>query len=94
MGRQKQHEASLETRSGLRHYRFGILLAALLGMLVYEPLIELIAPRLAPVATRCTFGIIFGWLTISAVYAVSTHRQTPLVALMLGIPVFLAEMPT
>ena len=68
MGRQKRHEMSPETRSGLRHYRFGILLSRLLGMLVYEPLIELIAPQLPPVATRFTFGIIFGGLTISAVY--------------------------
>jgi len=92
MGRQNRHEMSPESRSGLRHYRFGILLAALLGMLVYEPLIELIAPKLPPVASRFTFGIIFGWLTISAVYAVSTRRQTPLVALILGVPVFLAEI--
>ena len=83
---------SPETRSGLRYYRFGILLAALLGMLLYEPLIELIAPQLPPVAIRITFGIIFGWLTISAVYAVSTRRQTPRVALMLGMLVFLAEI--
>ena len=83
---------SLDTRSGLRHYRFGILLAALLGMLLYGPLIELISPQLPPVATRFTFGIIFGWLTISAVFAVSTRRQTPLVALILGITALLAEM--
>ena len=83
---------SPETPSGLRHYRFGILLGALLGMLVYEPLIELIAPQLPPIVTRLTFASIFGWLTISAVYAVSQRRQTPLVALILGIPLFLAEL--
>ena len=83
---------SLETPSGLRHYRFGILLAALLGMLVYGPLIELIAPQLPPLLTRLTFGSIFGWLTISAVYAVSKRRQTPRAALMLGISLFLAAI--
>jgi hypothetical protein len=80
-----------ETLSGLRRYRFGILLAALLGMLVYKPLIELVAPQFPPILTRLTFGSIFGWLTISAVYAVSKRRQTPRVALALGIAVCLVE---
>ena len=64
MGRPKRHDKKAETRLGLRRYRFGILLTALLGMLVYAPLMELVAPRLPPIMTRMTLGIIFGWLTL------------------------------
>lgn len=78
-------------KSGLRRYRFGILLAALLCMLVCAPLLELVTPQLPPIATRLSLGIILAWLTISAVYAVSTRRRTPVVAAGLGVLLVVAE---
>lgn len=88
----RRHEKKTAAWLGLRRYRFGILLAALLGMLVYAPLIELVAPQLPPIATEISLGIIFFWLTLSAVYAVSEHRRAPLVALALGILLLVAEL--
>ncbi len=82
---------SSNTRSTLHQYRFRILLASLLGLLVYGPFIELVAPNLPPILTRVTLASIFGWLIFSAVFAVSQRRQAPIVALILGIPVLLAE---
>lgn len=76
----------------MRQYRFGILLAALLGMIVYAPLIDIVAPQLPPVVTRISLGIVFCWLTIGAVYAVSARRQAPRVALVLGVLLLAAEL--
>lgn len=76
----------------LRRHRFGILLASLLGMIIYAPLTELIAPQVSPFVTRILLGGIFAWLTIGAVYAVSTERRAPLVAVVLGTLLLVAEL--
>ena len=75
----------------LRRFRFGFLLAGLLLMLVYSPLLELIAPRLHHRSTNIVLGFVFGWLTISAVNAVSDSRKTPRVAVLLGMTALAAE---
>ncbi len=86
------HEENVTTWSRLRRYRFGTLLAALLGMLVSLPLIDLVAPELPPIATRLTLAILFAWLTVSAVFAVSDRRRARLVAAVLAVLLFTAQL--
>lgn len=80
------------SQSVWREYRFGLLLAALLVMLVHEPITQIFAPRLPLVLTRILLGFIFGWLMISAVYAVSERRRAHWLALSLGLPALLLEL--
>lgn len=76
----------------MRRYRFGFLLASLLGMMIYAPLIELIAPQISPFVTRVSLAVIFAWLTIGAAYAVSQEQRAPRVALLIGALVLISEV--
>ena len=87
---QPDKKSSWKTR--LQRSRFAILLAALLGTMVYASISELITPRFHSFATRLLLGIVFGWLTISAVYAVSSRRSARIVALILGVPFLITEV--
>jgi hypothetical protein len=84
MNQQPQQTEHATIWSAWRRYRFGTLLAALVGMLIYVPLIELFAPQRHPIATRLILATIFFWLTISAVYAVSARRRAALASVLLA----------
>jgi len=67
-------------------YRFGVLLAALFIMLVYQPLVDLVAPRLQPLAARVVVGVVFTWLMLAAAFAVSESRRSRIILLLLALP--------
>ncbi len=72
MDRQRGHEEKLTASSGLRRFRFGILLTALLGMLVYTPLIELVAPEFP---SRILLGLVFLWGLLLPLFGIQEKNK-------------------
>ncbi len=75
-------------------YRFGILLAALLIMLVYPPLVDLVVlvPGLKQLAARVVVGVVFTWLMLAAAFAVSESRRSRITVLLLALPGIVMEL--
>ncbi|MCR9296510.1 MAG: potassium channel family protein, partial [bacterium] len=73
-----------ELKSRILRYRFGILLAALIVLLVAEPLLALAMPSSAPILWNVLQSAIFLWLTLSAVNAVRGKKASRNLAALLG----------
>lgn len=75
-----------------REHRFAVLLAALMLMFFYGPIVQLFAARWQPWAARIGIGITFSVLLLAAVFGVARERKTYCRALWLAIPAILAEI--
>jgi len=69
----------------IRH-RFVFLLAALLFVLIFAPILHLVAPGSHPILARTIFAILFAVLLLSAVMAASEHPRTMLIAWTIALP--------
>ncbi len=76
----------------VRQQRFALLLAALLLLFLYGPIVELSAPRFKPVVARFTIGFTFTFLLLTAVFTVAKNRKTFWTSLCLAIPAVICEL--
>ena len=76
----------------MREYRFGLLLAVLVLMLVTAPLIRSIRPDEPSLIADVLFVIVFTAVLLSAVFAVSDRPRTTMFALSLAIVTFVLEI--
>ncbi len=74
----------------IRH-RFAFLLAALMLVLIFAPIIQLVAPGSRPIVARAIFTLFFAILLLLAVLAVSEHPRTMRIAWMIALPTFLLQ---
>jgi voltage-gated potassium channel len=73
-------------------HRFAVLLAALMLMFFYGPIVQLFATRLQPMVARIGIGISFSALLLAAVFGVARERRVFHRAMWLAIPAVLAEL--
>ncbi len=70
----------------IRH-RFAFLLAALMLVLIFAPILQLVAPGSRPIVARTIFTLLFAVLLLSAVLAQVWGSVGVAVAVMLGLVV-------
>ena len=76
---------------GIREYRFAILLGALTLMMVSSPIIRAFASGLGTTLADITVAILFSFVVLSAVFAVSRNRKQQVVALLLAAPAVVVQ---
>ena len=74
----------------IRH-RFAFLLAALMLLLIFAPIIQLVAPGSRPIVARTIFTLFIVILLLSAVLAASEHPRTMRIAWMIALPTCLLQ---
>ena len=77
--------------SGIREYRFAILLCALILMMVSSPVIRAFASGVRRTRGDIAVTILFSFVVLSAVFAVSRSRKQQVVALLLAVPAVVAQ---
>ncbi len=76
----------------IQPYRFAILLAAELGLLVTVPVVDMFGSGLAPATIRLTIGIGFIVLVLFTLAAISDMQRIRWAVILLGIPAVLIEI--
>jgi hypothetical protein len=89
---QMESKSALPTVSIMERYRFAILLAAQLGLLVTVPVVDIVGTGLTPVAIRLTIGIGFIVLVLFTLAAVGDTRNIRWAIFLIGIPAVLIEL--
>ncbi len=74
----------------IRH-RFAFLLAALTLVLIFAPILHLVAPGSRPIVARTIFTLFIVILLLSAVLAVSEHPRTMRIAWTIALPTCLLQ---
>lgn len=75
-----------------RAHRFAALLAALMLMFFYGPIVQLFASRMQPIVARVGIGVAFSLMLLAAVFGVSRDKLVLQRTLFLAIPALLAEL--
>ncbi len=76
---------------GIREYRFAILLGALTLMMVSSPIIRSLGSGMGTTPADIAVTILFSFVVLSAVFAVSRSRKQQVVALLLAIPTVVVQ---
>ncbi len=74
----------------IRH-RFAFLLAALALVLIFAPILHIVAPVSHPILARTIFKLLFAMLLLAAVLTVSEHPRTTRIAWTIALPTCLLQ---
>ncbi|MCG8586104.1 MAG: ion channel [Pirellulales bacterium] len=89
-------EETVRTQRGFiafaRAHRFATLLAALMLMFFYGPIVQLFAQSLQPLVARVGVGVSFTLMLLAAVFGVSNDRRLLWRTLLLAVPTIVAEL--
>jgi len=72
--------------AAMRNHRFDVLLCALILLLLWTPVVRLLAPIWPPMLSKITVTTLFCVVLLSAVFAVSRSRRSVLIALWMAVP--------
>jgi hypothetical protein len=78
--------------SYLQENRFALLLLALVLLLFYGPIIDVLSPRIHVTGTRIIAAVIFSYLMIAGSFAVSKNRKQLRTATLLAVPAVVLEI--
>ncbi|HUT94910.1 MAG TPA: potassium channel family protein [Thermoguttaceae bacterium] len=72
--------------AAMRNHRFDVLLCALVLLLLWTPVVRLLAPIWPPALSKITVTTLFCVVLLSAVFAVSQSRRSVWIALWMAVP--------